>query len=241
MKKINETKNGLVFQADMNYTLANAIRRYLGKIKVLAIDELEISKNDSPLYDETIAHRLGLVPIVTPGNVSDSTEKELTLQSKKEGFVSSGEFKGSAKVVYENIPITLLSKGQELNVKAFIRAGKGNDHAKFSPGLMFYNELMDVKLKNCPLEAVDICPKGILENKDGKVIVNEKAKYKGDTCEACVDALKKIGKENCIEVKPQGELVINLESFGQLSTKDMFINSIKELKKDLEEVGKGLK
>jgi DNA-directed RNA polymerase alpha subunit len=55
MKKIEKNENQIIFTAGMNETIANSIRRYIGQIPVLAIDEVEISKNDSALYDETIA------------------------------------------------------------------------------------------------------------------------------------------------------------------------------------------
>jgi len=62
--KIVEKKQGqIVFTVDAEVTLANSIRRYVNQIPVMAIDEVEISRNDSPLYDETIAHRMGLIPI----------------------------------------------------------------------------------------------------------------------------------------------------------------------------------
>ena len=63
MKKIEKSENQIVFSAEMEETLANSIRRYINHIPTLAIDEVEISKNDSALYDETIAHRIGLIPI----------------------------------------------------------------------------------------------------------------------------------------------------------------------------------
>ena len=58
METIKKTSEELVFTVDMNVSLANAIRRSAGEIEVLAIDECDIYKNDSALYDEIIAHRL---------------------------------------------------------------------------------------------------------------------------------------------------------------------------------------
>ena len=44
----------------------NALRRVmLSELPKLAIDEVIIYDNTSPLFDEIIAHRLGLIPIPT--------------------------------------------------------------------------------------------------------------------------------------------------------------------------------
>jgi len=46
--------------------MVNALRHIiLTEIPVMAIDEVIILKNDSPLYDEVVAHRLGLIPLKT--------------------------------------------------------------------------------------------------------------------------------------------------------------------------------
>jgi DNA-directed RNA polymerase alpha subunit len=60
MEVVENSDNQIVFKTDMEEGLANALRRYLNKIPVLAIDEVEISKNNSPLYDETILKKKGL-------------------------------------------------------------------------------------------------------------------------------------------------------------------------------------
>ena len=64
MIKINEKSDDKIsFTTDINISLVNAIRRSVNEIPILAIDELEITKNDSALYDELIAHRAGLIPL----------------------------------------------------------------------------------------------------------------------------------------------------------------------------------
>lgn len=236
MKLLNKKDNQIVFSVEVEETLANAIRRYLNQIPILAIDELEISKNDSPLYDETIAHRMGLIPLKYDKVMNDKTEVKLKLSTKKEGIAYSGEAKGDVKVVYEQIPITVLKKGQELEMNIIAKTGKGIDHSKFSPGLMFYRNVVDIKIdKDCPKSVVDSCPQNILSVEGGKVVVKDASQC--DMCDACVEKCKKLGKDS-IRLTPTKGLTITLESFGQLDVKDMFKKSIEILKKDLAEVGK---
>ena len=146
MEKLGKKENQISFSTEIEESLANAIRRYVNEISVLAIDEVEIFKNDSPLYDETVAHRLGLIPLKMDKNTDEDTKSKLKLEAKKDGFVYSGELKGPEKVVYDKIPITSLTKGQELSLVAEIKAGKGKEHSKFSPGLMFYRNVLELKI-----------------------------------------------------------------------------------------------
>ena len=53
MEVIDKKENQITFKAEISDSLANSVRRYLNQIPVLAVDEVEIYKNDSPLYDET--------------------------------------------------------------------------------------------------------------------------------------------------------------------------------------------
>jgi len=236
MKIITKEDNQIKFVSEIDESLANAIRRCLNQIPIIAIDEVEISKNDSPLYDETIAHRIGLIPLKMDKLTDKKTVEKLKLSVKKEGMVYSEELTGGAKVIYGKIPITSLKKGQELELVATTRVGKGKEHAKFSPGLMFYRNITDIKIdKNCPQEVIKVCPQKILKAENGKIIVGEN--YKCDMCEACVELCEKQGKDS-INLIPTKELMITLESFGQLTVEEILKKSIKELKKELVEVSK---
>ena len=234
MKLIEKTKDQLVFAAEMNESVANAIRRYVSQILVIAVDELEISRNDSPLYDETIAHRVGLIPL----KIGKAAEKgKLKLDVKREGTVYSGDMKGHPEPVYKNIPITTLSKGQELQFTASVRAGKGAEHAKFSPGLMFYRDSAEITMDKEFLEEVrKILPDTEIKERGNKItILDNKKKEVTDVCEGIANKKKK--KADVVSGK---ELIIILESFGQMDTKDMFNESIDALRKDLASVEKSV-
>jgi len=239
MKIIEKKDNFVVFQAEIEESLANAIRRYLNQIPIAATDEIEISKNDSPLYDETISHRVGLIPLKMDKSINEKTTAKLELDVKKEGYVYSGELKGKIKVAYDKIPITSLKKGEELKFIASIKLKKGCEHARFSPGLMFYRNIIDVKIdKGCPQEVVNACPQKILKSENGKIIIKDDSKC--DMCGACTKVCKKQGKDS-IKLIPTKDLLISLESFGQLSVEEIFKKSIGVLKKDLKEISKKIK
>lgn len=237
MKLINKKDDQIVFSANMSESLANAIRRSINQIPVAAIDEVEISRNDSPLYDETIAHRLGLISLRTDKALDPKKPTKIKLDSKNEGFIYSGEIKGPVKVVYGKVPITVLKKGQELELTATLKTGKGEEHAKFLPGIMFYRNAVKIKVgADCPTEVIDACHHKVLNLKDGKINVTDE--YLCDLCDACVEVCTSSGKKEVIKLEPSDELVITLESFGQLDTNDIFKKSVDSLKKDLAEVSK---
>ena len=238
MEVIEKKENQITFKVDIEDSLANAIRRYLNQILVLAIDEVEISKNGSALYDEVVAHRIGLVPLKADKAISEKTTANLKLSSKKEGMVKSEELKGSIDTVSPDVPITYLDKGQEIELVANIRAGKGSEHVKFSPGLMFYRHISEITLDKSLLEEVKkVCPDCNIQEKGDKIIItDDKSKEIADVIEGVANRL---GKK--AEVSEKESLVVTLESFGQMDVKDIFKKAIDALKKDLADVSKKIK
>jgi len=77
MDKIEKKENKIIFKAEIEESLANAIRRYLNQIPILAIDEVEIIKNGSALYDEVVAHRLGLIPLKMDKMITEKNKGKL--------------------------------------------------------------------------------------------------------------------------------------------------------------------
>jgi DNA-directed RNA polymerase subunit D len=234
MRFIEKTKDQIVFAAEMEDSIANAIRRYVLQIPVLAVDELEISRNDSPLYDETIAHRVGLIPL----KMDKAGEKvKLKLNVKREGYVYSGDLKGGAEIIYKNVPITTLDKGQELEFTATLKLGKGSEHAKFSPGLMFYRNSSEIAMdKEFLPEIKQILPNIEIKEKGGKIIITDDKK--NDIADVCEGIAHKHRKK--AEVILGKELIITIESFGQIDAKDILKDSIDALRKDLNSVEKAM-
>ena len=64
IKVLSQAENEVVFVLDKtNPAFVNAIRRAaMFEVPTLAIEDVYIVKNSSALYDEIIAHRMGLIP-----------------------------------------------------------------------------------------------------------------------------------------------------------------------------------
>lgn len=232
----NDTK--IIFKTDTSASLTNAIRRYLAEVPTLAVEEVKISRNDGPLYDETIAHRLGLTPLVMKKKYKDSDEVKLKLSVKKEGIVYASELKGDVDVAYCGIPITDLRGEQELVLTATAKLGKGSEHSKHTPGIMFYRNITETTMPKEFLEEVKrICPNAnITEKGDNIIIVDDQLEEVLDVCEGI---MQRAGQK--INTKVSDELIVTIESFGQITPKDILERSAEALKKDVDALTKVFK
>ncbi len=234
MELINKNNHKISFIASMNISLANAIRRTVVEIPVLAIRECDFYKNDSALYDEMIAQRLGLVPLKNQ-KLKKGEIIELKMKAKgAEGgiYVMSGEL--GDMVVFPDMPIVYLDKGQSIEIVARVGMGDGQEHAKFIPGLFYYKNLSKIKINKegeSLIELSKIYPE-IFEFKD-KLMVKDASK-----CELDTEDLKNYPG---VEITFDNKLVFDIETWGQMSTTDIFLESCKTLKSNLSEVSKLLK
>lgn len=254
IKVLNKKEGKAIFLVTgIDTSIANTLRRSVQEIPTLAIDEVEFIKNDSALFDETIAHRLGLLPLEMEKGVAareDCTCKDkgcskctVALKLKIEGpcTVYSSNFKGKDIMIYKKTPIVVLAKGQELELNAYARLGTGKEHTKFSPGLLYFKPLAEIKFsKECNLcgACIKACPLGILSSQ-GKTI-SAKSIDECDLCEACVEACKKQGKNAVSIIQSKEDFVFNIESWGQLSVKEIFTESCKVIERNLKELDKKL-
>lgn len=149
-------RNIFTFSKTHNSVLNSVRRIILDEVPTFAIEDVEVVANESPLYDETIAHRLGLIPLTTDtssynlkseckcnGAGCALCEVKLTLQQDSAGYVYSGTIKSDDPKVapaQDNIPITKLldDKKIEINMRAVL--GNGREHAKWAPAHTYLRE-----------------------------------------------------------------------------------------------------
>ncbi|MDA3837018.1 MAG: DNA-directed RNA polymerase subunit D [Nanoarchaeota archaeon] len=234
MKTVIKTNEKIVFSTEMSTSLANAIRRSALSIPVLAVDEVEIEKNDSALYDETLAHRIGLTPLVMTKEIKEDSEVKLKLSVKKPGYVLAGEMKGDVEVAFPKMPFTLISEDQEVTLTATARVGYGKDHAKFSPGIFTYRIISEITLPKKYKETIaKFFPNTIKEKSDKIIILDDQDKTIIDFCEG----LCKRDKEEC-ETKDTKDLMFTIESYGQLKASSIFKKALDILKAETKELSK---
>jgi len=136
-------ENRIEFVADgISTTLANAIRRYvMNRVPVLAMDSVTFYDNTTSLWDEYIAHRLGLLPIVTPENFPADGEVIFSLDETGPKIVYGKNMKSSdkeIKVAQDNIVVATLGQNQHIRLEGKAKLGTGSMHAKFQAGLLSY-------------------------------------------------------------------------------------------------------
>ena len=235
MEIITKTPEEISFVSEMNVSLANAIRRSVGEIPILAIVEADIYKNDSALYDEIITHRLGLVSLK---NQKMKADQSIEMKMKDKGKGDRTEVLAGVlgdNVVYPETPIVLLGEGQEVEMVVRAKAGKGIEHARFMPGLAFYKHLSKIKISNegeKQSELADIYP-------DVFEMFGEKLKVKN----AVVCDLDQEDMVNYpgVSIEFDNNLVFTIESWGQIEAKKIFTKACEALKKNLSEISKAIK
>ncbi|MDA4111280.1 MAG: DNA-directed RNA polymerase subunit D [Thaumarchaeota archaeon] len=131
---------------------ANAIRRIaISQVPTMAIDDVVILENSSVMFDELVAHRLGLIPLKTDLNRYNLPEDcdcksalgcpkcrvLLVLDAEatdKIRAVNSSDLVSEdpeTKPISDLIPIVKLAPGQKVKLEAYARLGKGTEHAKW--------------------------------------------------------------------------------------------------------------
>jgi DNA-directed RNA polymerase alpha subunit len=234
MKTSEKKSDEIEFVVDIDTSLANAIRRSVNEIPILAIDEVEIHKNDSALYDEVIAHRLGLIPLK-----NQKLKKDLDLELKLKAKGKAGGIKILSKElgeisVYPDIPIVLLDNGQEIELIAKARKGIGIKHSKFSPGLLYYKQIPKIKISHEgeKYEKLAELYPDVFEY-SGKLKVKDSLKRELDN-----EDFKDFPG---VSVEFEKELMICIESWGQISPEEIFTESCNTLVENLSDVIKAIK
>ncbi len=161
---------------DASVAFANALRRaIINQLPCFAIDEVDFYENNSALYNEYIANRLGLIPLTYDSEVGDDKKISLTINTQGPGIVYSKDLISADELIKpldDNFPIADLAEGQKLRVEAFAIKGTSKKHAKFQAAHASYGSMPSFKVKkNSPKlkEFLDSLPRKCFDEK-GNVV-----------------------------------------------------------------------
>ena len=236
---------------------ANTLRRLMiDEVPTMAIEEIEFQKNNSILYDEAIAHRLGLVPLKTDlksynlpdkckceGKGCNRCQLKLVLKATKgSGVVYASELKSkdpAIKPVFPEMPIVKLLKGQTLELEATAVLGRGREHMKWSACHAWYKYKPIIEItgdvKN-PEAIIEVDHNNVFEIKDRKLAVNK------DRILECDLSLNFSEIDKNVKVSASDtEFVFYVESFGQLSCKEIVSKAVDIMDEQLDELVEELK
>ncbi|MDP4012057.1 MAG: DNA-directed RNA polymerase subunit D [Candidatus Nanoarchaeia archaeon] len=221
---LHKDKNEVVFiLKDINPAVANTVRRLvLEEVPTLAIEDITISKNDSPLYDEIVAHRMGLIPLKTdldyyefPKEGKESPKYQVNFSLKVKGpatvYAENIEFDDKKVVSLEpKIPIVMLLKEQKLELEGFAVLGRGRDHMKFSPAHIYYRGVPEFEVAgNVSLKKIIEACNGALKEKGKGLEVIDFTKWN--------DAYEEICEKNGVKINySDKDFIFYIESWGQV-------------------------
>ena len=267
----------------------NAVRRALiADVPKLAIDKVnftqgvnqdnkgEVFESVNVLPDETIAHRLAMIPIPTfPDegitfpedcpNCKDLAEESkgcLTCQVlyhiRKDGpsedsdeeyrTVYAGDLTNISDQMFDireehkRIPLTILSKGQFLELYAFATLGRGREHAKWSPVAAVGFRQHNIAKLNKPKKANVLFDLGLTTTDgkpiDAKLFGKDKTMTDINHLMDLEKALHQVGPgtnrdgdfDDAITLEPvEGAYIFSYETYGSLTPEQAFNGAMDEL------------
>ena len=243
---------------------ANSLRRIaLSEVPVMAIDHVYFIENTTVLYDEIIAHRLGLIPLTSeealekyrsPEECAECTDcKDCYARlyidvEAKDGYVTvySKDLKSEdpdVKPVVDNIPIVILAPGQKLVLEAYARLGRGKEHAKWNAASVavvkyavnLYFDLSQATNKERCIECVSKFSEDLGE------AISEKGKGRaeiideGNTSLLVYCSKRACGGEALKVDYDSSKLVFKVETTGSLRPERIILEATKVLESKLQE------
>ena len=236
---------------DSNPQFANALRRIMiSEIPILAIDSADISINESVLYNEVIAHRLGLIPLSfdskkfhfkdehEDGKTCSMCEVVFALNKKGPGMIYSKDLKSSdpdVKPLFDDIIIVELFEDQKLKLEAAASLGLAKNHARYQSAIAFYRYFPVASLKgklDNATEVMKTCPKNALKIDGEKVSVTL-------DCDLCNECVKVAKPRDLLEIKGDNtKFIFNVESVSALKPEDIVLSAVDILKEKVKDFGK---
>lgn len=224
----------------------NSIRRAaMSDVNVLGIQEVTFYENDSVLFDEFLAHRIGLLPIKSDLKSYKKGDKiKFVLEKEGPCTVYAKDLQCTdpkIEIVDKKIPLTKLKEGQKLKLEATAIMDSGRQHSKFQPGIIGYQYAPELSTDNGVKEST-ILKEIKKEYSDFIVESNEKKIILKNVPEAILSE-KLIEKLNAKRqtYRSKDSFLVSIETHGNISISEMLIQAAKSLKDKTSEFKKAIK
>ena len=252
--------------------MANALRRtLLSDIPKMAIDKVEFHlgpimdgekeyESMTPLFDEIIAHRLGMVPVPTDldlfvpqdqctcgGEGCPNCSIMYSLNKHGPCTVLSGDLmplgNPDLKVKDEFIPLVELTDGQAVMIYATAVMGTAKKHVKWQVcnGVGYsYLPVIDIDSGRASdeavLEAASVCPKHVYAVEDGRLVAKDPL-----ACNLCMSCVERVGSDRGLSVRgDETNFIFKFETDGSLTARQALDKAVEILSKEADEFAEGI-
>ena len=241
----NGTKLKFVAEG-IDFAFANALRRTMfGEIPIMAIEDVDFEENTSGLFDEVVAHRLGLIPLLFDQKMYRLKEDckcggkgcancEITFVVEKEGpcIVTAGDMKSDADAasIDPNIPIVELLERQKIKFSATAQLGFGKEHVKWQAAVVGYQNFPIVRVnpEKASPEIADVCPTHVFEKRDGKPRVAKES--------SCILCMRCVEASDGVTVKAdENSFIFTVESVSGLKPREIVESALDVLEQKAED------
>jgi DNA-directed RNA polymerase subunit D len=237
--KTKDEQNIILIIEGVDVPFINALRRIcMVEIPTMAVENVEIYKNDSRIFDEVLSHRLGLIPLktdldsITLREACDCedhcTSCSVSLLLKETGpkVVYSGDLTSQdSKIVpvHDRIPLLKLREGEEVELEAIAQLGIGLEHAKWqatTTSSYMYYPVITIDSEKCEIcaKCAEECPRGVLQfdEKENKIIVLDP-----EQCTMCKTCSKDCEPSAITVEGREDKFIFKIETDGSLSPEEV--------------------
>lgn len=246
----SQTDDEIVFIVrDAEVPFMNAIRRVaMVDVPKIAIENVNMVRNDSAMFNEVLAHRLGLTPLVSnmdaikgmplPEDEDYETSQGVMFSLNEEGpktVYSKDLISTDSKIkpVYDTIPLVKLKEGECLNIEAEAKVGYGKEHAKWMPTTVCtykqypeitFNEDVDVDY-----DCANACPRGVLKSDRRSKVIKILDIENCAMCKSCVRASQQNGLNYINVGYHENDFIFRIETDGSMSPKEVLLQACDKL------------
>jgi len=274
------TENQCVMVVDgVSHTMLSAVRRtMISRVHRMAIEEVDFHigplgfsedegveyESVAPLYDEIIAHRLGMVPVPTDFSIYRPRNEckcggegcpmcTIMYSINKRGpcTVYSGDLEPvggdeDTRIKDDLIPIVKLKNDQAMLVYATAEMGNGGMHAKWQAtqavGYQHYPVIaLDKKISDHDRASIMNCPQKVFEENGKKITVKNLEAC--NQCMSCVEDCEpgKDGKKAVSVGFAPEKFTLRFETDSGVNAREVFKQGLRILQKDFDELIDALK